>query len=203
MVGYLSAALVCTTLGVNSVIYEDAGAKQAAAAGFILMSMVIVSTLRIRRVPGVGMLIASGRSCGYSISDQALKRLIVALSIHLRSIRKIPPRIVIADRCPTHLVVDPKHRRPLKCTRLPTSMALKHRHQFPDMPVVQLARKIASRSPSFASEPHKTAMWLSTPLGQKERCLNRRSIHTARRQSTHTTPTPRMPTRSVSASTRS
>lgn len=53
--GYLSAALVCTTLGVNSVIYEDEGSKQSAAAGFILMSMVVVSGLEIKRTR-VGML---------------------------------------------------------------------------------------------------------------------------------------------------
>lgn len=157
--GYLSAALVGTTLGVNSVIHRDEGSKQAAAAGFILMSMVIVSTVQVKRVLGVGMLIASGRSFGSSISDRAPKRLIAASSIRLRSIKRILPRIVIADRCPMHLVVDRKHRRPLRCTRLPTSMVLKRRRRFPDIQVVLLAQKIASRSPSFASEARKAAMW--------------------------------------------
>lgn len=43
VVGYLSAAFVCTTLGVNSLVYESEGSKQAAAAGFILLSIVVVS----------------------------------------------------------------------------------------------------------------------------------------------------------------
>lgn len=47
IVGYLSAALVCNTLGVNSLIYSGQGGRQAAAAGFILLSMVVVGTTRV------------------------------------------------------------------------------------------------------------------------------------------------------------
>ncbi|KAL2001456.1 hypothetical protein VTN02DRAFT_1713 [Thermoascus thermophilus] len=42
IVGYLAPGLVFTTLAVNSLIYQDESVKQAAAAGFILLSMVIV-----------------------------------------------------------------------------------------------------------------------------------------------------------------
>jgi SHO1 osmosensor len=42
-VGYLSTGLVLTTLAVNTLVYADESSSQAAAAGFILLSMVIVS----------------------------------------------------------------------------------------------------------------------------------------------------------------
>ncbi|KAA8641892.1 hypothetical protein EYZ11_002139 [Aspergillus tanneri] len=42
IVGYLSAGLVITTLSVNSLVYEDSSASQAAGAGFILLSMVLI-----------------------------------------------------------------------------------------------------------------------------------------------------------------
>ena len=42
IVGFLAADLVFTTSSVNSLIYYSDGAKEAAAAGFILLSMVAV-----------------------------------------------------------------------------------------------------------------------------------------------------------------
>jgi SHO1 osmosensor len=42
VVGYLAAGLVLTTSSVNGLVYSDNGAKEAAAAGFILLSMVTV-----------------------------------------------------------------------------------------------------------------------------------------------------------------
>lgn len=42
LVGLLSAGLVFTTSSVNSLIYYSDAAKEAAAAGFILLSMVSV-----------------------------------------------------------------------------------------------------------------------------------------------------------------
>jgi SHO1 osmosensor len=41
--GYLSAGLVLVTSSVNSLIYSAHGSRQAGAAGFILLSMVMVS----------------------------------------------------------------------------------------------------------------------------------------------------------------
>jgi SHO1 osmosensor len=45
IVGFLAAGLVLTTSSVNSLVYSPEGAKEAAAAGHILLSMVAVSTL--------------------------------------------------------------------------------------------------------------------------------------------------------------
>ncbi|PYH41681.1 osmosensor SHO1 [Aspergillus saccharolyticus JOP 1030-1] len=42
IVGYLSAGLVISTISVNSLVYESDAAAQAAGAGFILLSMVII-----------------------------------------------------------------------------------------------------------------------------------------------------------------
>ncbi|KAK5685254.1 Transmembrane osmosensor [Elasticomyces elasticus] len=42
IVGFLAAGMVFTTSSVNSLIYYENGAKEAAAAGFILMSMVSI-----------------------------------------------------------------------------------------------------------------------------------------------------------------
>lgn len=43
VVGFLAAGLVLTTSSVNSLVYSSEGAKEAAAAGHILLSMVAVS----------------------------------------------------------------------------------------------------------------------------------------------------------------
>lgn len=45
--GYLSSGLVLTSLAVNSLVSEPQASKQAASAGYILLSMVNVSTFRI------------------------------------------------------------------------------------------------------------------------------------------------------------
>jgi SHO1 osmosensor len=42
IVGFLGAGLVFTTSSVNSLVYSSSGAKEAAAAGFILLSMVCI-----------------------------------------------------------------------------------------------------------------------------------------------------------------
>ncbi|KAL1974592.1 hypothetical protein VTN31DRAFT_4796 [Thermomyces dupontii] len=42
VVGYLGPGLIVTTISVNSLVYQSQSTKQAAAAGFILLSMVIV-----------------------------------------------------------------------------------------------------------------------------------------------------------------
>jgi len=42
IVGFLAAGLVFTTSSVNSLVYSPSGAKEAAAAGFILLSMVSI-----------------------------------------------------------------------------------------------------------------------------------------------------------------
>lgn len=45
VVGYLACGLVLTTSSVNSLVYSANGAKEAASAGFILLSMVTVRCL--------------------------------------------------------------------------------------------------------------------------------------------------------------
>lgn len=60
--GYLSAGLVFTTLAVNSLVYQPQSSKQAAAAGFILLSMIIVSFSALV----TGMHVNDDRSFGYS-----------------------------------------------------------------------------------------------------------------------------------------
>ena len=45
VVGYLACGLVLTTSSVNALVYSTNGAKEAAAAGFILLSMVTVRYL--------------------------------------------------------------------------------------------------------------------------------------------------------------
>ena len=47
IVGFLAAGLVLTTSSVNALVYSPEGAKEAAAAGHILLSMVAVSSLSI------------------------------------------------------------------------------------------------------------------------------------------------------------
>lgn len=43
IVGYLACGLVATTSSVNALVYDPQGSREAAAAGFILLSMVNVS----------------------------------------------------------------------------------------------------------------------------------------------------------------
>lgn len=46
VVGYLACGLVLTTSSVNGLVYSANGAKEAASAGFILLSMVTVCYTR-------------------------------------------------------------------------------------------------------------------------------------------------------------
>lgn len=45
VVGYLACGLVLTTSSVNSLVYSANGSKEAASAGFILLSMVTVCAM--------------------------------------------------------------------------------------------------------------------------------------------------------------
>lgn len=42
LTGYLAGGMVLVTSSVNSLVYSKNGSRQAAAAGFILLSMVVV-----------------------------------------------------------------------------------------------------------------------------------------------------------------
>jgi len=54
VVGYLACGLVLTTSSVNSLVYSANGAKEAASAGFILLSMVTVCRLHSSSVSAHG-----------------------------------------------------------------------------------------------------------------------------------------------------
>lgn len=83
--GYLAAGLVFTTSAVNALVYSPEGSDEAAAAGFILLSMVAV---RIQCSSAHGSrLTPTGRSFGCFISVPLLKQPIAATLIHLRSIK--------------------------------------------------------------------------------------------------------------------
>lgn len=56
VVGYLGAGLVLTSSSVNALVYSASGARQAAAAGFILLSMVQVCTLLVISTPVISIL---------------------------------------------------------------------------------------------------------------------------------------------------
>ena len=84
IVGFLSAGLVFTTSSVNSLIYYSDGAKEAGAAGFILMSMIAVcmapqETARIERTD------VFCRSFGSSTTARNRKPRTGGPSIHSRS----------------------------------------------------------------------------------------------------------------------
>jgi hypothetical protein len=91
VVGYLACGLVLTSSSVNSTIYSSNGAKEATAAGHILLSMVNVSlTLgflwtRSNRIV---------RSCGFSTLDRLLQQFPAPTSIHSLLIRITKPRLV-------------------------------------------------------------------------------------------------------------
>jgi SHO1 osmosensor len=48
IVGYLACGLVLTSSSVNVLVYSSNGAKEASAAGFILLAMVTVSSLPLK-----------------------------------------------------------------------------------------------------------------------------------------------------------
>lgn len=74
VVGYLACGLVLTTSSVNSLVYSANGAKEAASAGFILLSMVTVR--RLHCLP---------RNCR-NCTDRTFNRLsgFSTLALHLR-----------------------------------------------------------------------------------------------------------------------
>ena len=149
------------------------------------------------------LLLMTRRLFGSFISDQVPRRPIAALSIHLLSTRKPLRSTETADRCLMHSAVDQIQQvRLLRCIHPPTLMDLKPPPRYLGSPAAQLARRVTSR-PNLVSELHRRAMWLSIPpVCQNQRFLIQRSILTERRPSIHTMPTPKTPTRSVSASTR-
>jgi hypothetical protein len=91
LVGYLGCGLVLSTSAVNGLIHTSQGAKEAAAAGFILLSMV---TVRPPYFWITGRLFANllPRLCGYSISVPHRQPSLVPTSTRLPSPRSQPRR---------------------------------------------------------------------------------------------------------------
>lgn len=193
--GYLSTGFVLTTLAVNSLIYSGESADQAASAGFILLSMVVVSSETPEWVATANAV----RPCGYSISDRALRPRIAASLIPSLSKRRTPGPIGIAAPCRLALALERRRHRPPKCIRQPTLTALRRRLRFLDSREVPLARRTAARL-YHVSEIRRGEM----PAGpmRRGRFHSQPSIPIGPRPSTRTTPTRKTPTRSASASTR-
>jgi hypothetical protein len=129
LVGLLSAGLVFTTSSVNSLIYYSDAAKEAAAAGFILLSMVSVcwSLFNFDKSPPADK---TGRSSGSFTTARSQQHLTVALWTPSHCTRMARP-LAAADTCrKTH--TDQTLFAPAatnhKCT-MPTSLlASKHHH---------------------------------------------------------------------------
>ena len=69
IVGYLACGLVLTSSSVNATIYSSNGAREASAAGHILLSMVNVGSL----VYAVENMLTDSRLYGSSTLDQHLQ----------------------------------------------------------------------------------------------------------------------------------
>lgn len=128
IVGLLSAGLVFTTSSVNSLIYYSDAAKEAAAAGFILLSMVSVCVF----VSLHNILVANklSRLFGYSTTARNPPRCTAALSTLSPCTRKAP-HPAAADTCPS-TTSDQTPSAPAatnrRCTTRTSSRASKHRH---------------------------------------------------------------------------
>ena len=77
--GFLSAGLVFTTSSVNTLVYSPRGEEEAAAAGFILLSMVAVGEIISPLVEMAGLTFF--RLSGSSTLGLLLKPAIAAISI--------------------------------------------------------------------------------------------------------------------------
>lgn len=118
VVGYLAAGLVFTTLAVNSLVYQDESSKQAAAAGFILLSMVIVRTYSARCARGHRFADSTRRSFGSSTSARLLRLPIADSSIRSLSTKSSSSTILIATADPCRMpMVLRRATNLLRCTR--------------------------------------------------------------------------------------
>lgn len=128
LVGLFSAGLVFTTSSVNSLIYYSDAAKEAAAAGFILLSMVSVCKPRIQILRSPAN--KNTRWSGSSTTDQNLPHLTAVPSTLSLCIKKAH-RLAAADTChntPTDRTPSARAATNLKCTTLTSLRASKHRH---------------------------------------------------------------------------
>lgn len=111
---YLAAGLTFNSSCVHALVYSSDGAKEAAAAGFILLSMVTVSLSQTQRRART---LTLSRSCGYSTSARNRPPAPIASLISLLSTKE-DIRREAPDQCPT--TTAPAQRRlshrPRRCT---------------------------------------------------------------------------------------
>jgi len=129
LVGLFSAGLVFTTSSVNSLIYYSDAAKEAAAAGFILLSMVSVC----RVSDPISALLANNisRSSGSFTTDQNPPHLTVVPSTPSLYTRKAH-HLAAADICRstnTDRTRSVQAATNLRCITQTSLRASKHRHQ--------------------------------------------------------------------------
>ena len=101
--GFLAAGLVFTTSAVNSLVYSPDGAKEAAAAGHILLSMIAVRSSISTPMDKTDL---DNRLSGSSTSGRPLKLLTVDTSTRLLSTKTNVNQCAIADPYQTHSVED-------------------------------------------------------------------------------------------------
>jgi SHO1 osmosensor len=129
LVGLLSAGLVFTTSSVNSLIYYSDAAKEAAAAGFILLSMVSVcwSLCYVDKSPPADK---TFRLFGSFTTDRNQQHLTAALSTPSHCTKRAHP-LAAADTCrktPTDQTPSALAATNHRCTMPTSSLASKHHH---------------------------------------------------------------------------
>jgi SHO1 osmosensor len=129
LVGLLSAGLVFTTSSVNSLIYYSDAAKEAAAAGFILLSMVSVcrSSFYFNRHPP-----ANNTSRSFGSFTTVRNRLLPTVALSTPShCTKMVHLLAAADTCrktPTDQILSALAVINHKCTTPISSLASKLHH---------------------------------------------------------------------------
>ena len=107
VVGFLAAGLTYSTAIVNTLVYSSDGAKEASAAGFILLSMVMVLLPRPRWCSDI---LTLPRSSGSSTSAPRHKPPIVDTSTPSPSTKNNAPQPAIVAPCPP--TINPTAQKP-------------------------------------------------------------------------------------------
>ena len=117
IVGFLAAGLTYSTSIVNDLVYSPEGDKEAAAAGFILLSMVMVSA----SFAVVKWLLTYPRLCGSYILAQHLKPRTEAISTPLPCTK--------SSNVVRRATADPSaHTTPLGDKKQPTWAITRHKY---------------------------------------------------------------------------
>ena len=205
LVGLLSAGLVFTTSSVNSLIYYSDAAKEAAAAGFILLSMVSVCCNQFSFDRHSPANTTFSRSYGSFTTARNRQQLTVALSTLSHCTRRAH-LLAAADTCrktPTDQTHSALAATNHKCTTPTSSLASKHHHPWQvSQEVQQVNRTEPQHQLSLHPLPPPLACLHPTQESQKVNILPSSITHTVRRQFTVTKPTPTTATRWLSPSTR-